>query len=103
VQSMASTVTQGASTTRIQFNIGTNLQKATDDVRARVEAARAQLPREIDPPTVTQVSFDDQPIITYAVTPAPGVTMSAADLSWIVDNDISRSVQAVSGVGQVQR
>ena len=103
IQSMASVVTQGSSVTRIQFNIGTNLQKATDDVRAKVEAVRAQLPREIDPPTVQQVSFDDQPIVTYAVSPAPGSTMTAADLSWIVDNDISRSLQAVSGVGQVQR
>ncbi|HEY1426033.1 MAG TPA: efflux RND transporter permease subunit [Caulobacteraceae bacterium] len=103
IQSMASVVTQGSSVTRIQFNIGTNLQKATDDVRAKVEAVRAQLPREVDPPTVQQVSFDDQPIITYAVTPAPGITMSAADLSWIADNDLSRTLQAVPGVGQVSR
>jgi HAE1 family hydrophobic/amphiphilic exporter-1 len=103
IQSMASVVTQGSSVTRIQFNIGTNLQKATDDVRAKVEAVRAQLPREIDPPTVQQVSFDDQPIITYAVTPAPGVNISASDLSWIVDNDLARALQAVPGVGQVSR
>ena len=103
VQSMASTVTQGASVTRVQFNIGTNMQKATDDVRAQVEATRAQLPREIDPPTVTRFDFDDQPIITYAVTPAPGVTLSDADLSWIVDNDISRTLQGVEGVGSVGR
>jgi hydrophobic/amphiphilic exporter-1 (mainly G- bacteria), HAE1 family len=103
IQSMASVVTQGSSVTRIQFNIGTNLQKATDDVRAKVEAVRAQLPREIDPPTVEQVSFDDQPIVTYAVSPAPGSTMTAADLSWVVDNDLSRSLQAVAGVGQVER
>ncbi len=102
-QSMASTITQGSSITQIQFNIGTNLQKATDDVRAKVEAARAQLPREIDPPTVTQLDIEDAPIITYAVKPAPGVTMSDAELSWIVDNDITRNLQGVPGVGQVGR
>jgi len=103
IDAMSSVVTQGSSTTRIQFNIGTNLQKATDDVRAKVDAARALLPREVDPPNVQQVTFDDQPIITYAVTPAPGNNMSAADLSWIVDNDVSRTLQGVGGVGQVER
>ena len=33
----------------------------------------------------------------------PGVTMSASELSWIVDNDISRTLQGVPGVGQVSR
>jgi multidrug efflux pump subunit AcrB len=103
VQTIASTVSQGDSSTRIQFNLGTNMIKATDDVRAKVDAVRAQLPREIDPPTVSRFDFDDQPIITYAVSAAPGVSMSDADLSWIVDNDVARALQAVPGVGQVQR
>src|SRR5208337_4725053 len=75
----------------------------TDDVRAKVEAARAQLPREIDPPTVTQLDIEDQPIITYEVEPAPGATLSDAEISWIVDNDITRALQGVPGVGQVGR
>src|SRR5208337_2199817 len=54
VQTIASNVTQGVSSTRIQFNIGTNMIKATDDVRAKIDEVRAQLPREIDPPTVTR-------------------------------------------------
>jgi HAE1 family hydrophobic/amphiphilic exporter-1 len=103
VQTIASTVSQGDSETRVQFNLGTNMIKATDDVRAKVEAVRAQLPREIDPPTVSRFDFDDQPIITYAVSPAPGVSMSDAELSWIVDNDISRVLQGVAGVGQISR
>ena len=102
-QSMASTITQGSSITQIQFNIGTNLQKATDDVRAKVEAARAQLPREIDPPTVTQLDIEDQPIITYEVEPATGASLSDADMSWLVDNDITRALQGVPGVGKVGR
>jgi HAE1 family hydrophobic/amphiphilic exporter-1 len=103
VQTIASNVTQGASSTRVQFNLGTNMIKAVDDVRAKLDAVRAQLPREIDPPTVSRFDFDDQPIITYAVAPAPGVSMSDADLSWIVDNDIARALQGVDGVGQVAR
>ena len=32
------------------------------------------------------------------MSPAPGVAMSDAQLSWMVDNDISRLLQAVPGV-----
>src|SRR5580692_12077793 len=103
VQDIASTVSQGDSNTRIQFNLGTNMIKATDDVRAKIDAVRAQLPREIDPPTVSRFDFDDQPIVTYAVAAAPGAALSDSDLSWIVDNDIARQLQGVPGVGQVQR
>jgi len=103
VDAMSSSVTQGSSVTRVQFNLGTDLQRAMDDVRAKVEATRAQLPREVDPPLVQRFDFDDQPIMTFAVDPAPGVTLSDAELSWIVDNDIARTLQAVPGVGQVSR
>src|ERR1700722_9088105 len=89
VQNIRSYVSQGDSQTQIQFNLGTNMIKATDDVRAKIDAVRAQLPREIDPPTVSRFDFDDQPIITYAVTAAPGVTRSDAGLSWAVDNDVA--------------
>src|SRR5580658_2902433 len=103
VQDVASTVSQGDSSTRIQFNLGTNMIKATDDVRAKIDAVRNQLPREIDPPTVSRFDFDDQPIVTYSVSPAPGFSLSDAELSWIVDNDIARDLQSVQGVGQVSR
>jgi HAE1 family hydrophobic/amphiphilic exporter-1 len=103
IQSIRSTVSQGASVTSVEFALGTNMIKATDDVRAKIDAVRAQLPREIDPPTVGRFDFDDQPIITYAVFPARGANLSDSDLSWIVDNDIARKLQGVDGVGQVSR
>jgi HAE1 family hydrophobic/amphiphilic exporter-1 len=52
---------------------------------------------------VTQLDIEDQPIITYEVEPAPGATLSDAEISWIVDNDITRALQGVPGVGQVGR
>ena len=103
VQTIASNISQGVSSTRVQFNLGTNMITATDDVRAKIDSVRSQLPREIDPPTVSRFDFEDQPIIYYAVSPAPGVTMSDSQVSWIVDNDISRALQGVNGVGQVAR
>lgn len=101
VNNVQSVVTQGVSTTSIQFEMGEDLQKKTDEVRAKIDQTRQVLPRDIDEPTITQVEIDAAfPIITYAVE-APA--MSDEELSWYVDDRISRELQTVSGVAQVSR
>jgi len=101
VKNVQSVVTQGVSTTSIQFEMGEDLQKKTDEVRAKIDQTRQVLPRDIDEPTITQVEIDDAfPIITYAVE-AP--SMSDEQLSWYVDDRIARELQTVAGVAQVTR
>ena len=100
VDSIDSTVTQGSSSTFIQFQLGQDIQKATDDVRSKVEAIRNDLPRDIDPPITQRLEIDEQPIVTYAVSD-PG--MSETDLSWLIDNTISRRLQASPGVSRIDR
>jgi HAE1 family hydrophobic/amphiphilic exporter-1 len=100
VKTIRSSVVQGGSTTTIEFELSEDLQKATDEVRSRVDQARAQLPREIDEPTVQRLEIDSAPIMTYAVA-AP--TMSQTDLSWFVDDTVSRALQGEKGVAQVAR
>ena len=100
VDTIFSDVSLGASTTEIQFNLGQDPQKATDDVRSKVDQVRNLLPRDIDPPIVQREDFDGHSIITYAVS-APG--LSQADLSWFIDNTLTRKLQASPGVGQVKR
>ncbi len=100
VENVQSVVTQGASTTNITFKMGEDLQKKTDEVRTKIEQVRAQLPRDIDAPTVQRVEIDSAPIMTYAVS-VEG--MSDAQLSWFVDDTIARALQAERGVAQVTR
>ena len=100
VKTVRSSVVQGASTTTLEFELGEDLQKVTDQVRSKVDQARAQLPREIDEPTVQRLEIDSAPIMTYAVS-APG--RSQADLSWFIDDYVSRTLQGEKGVAQVAR
>jgi HAE1 family hydrophobic/amphiphilic exporter-1 len=100
IDTVQSIVTQGVSTTVVQFKIGYDLQKASDDVRAKVDQTRAQLPREVDEPIVQRLEIDSAPIITYAVE-APG--MSTEELSWFIDNDLSRRLQGQEGVAAIGR
>jgi len=96
----SSTVMLGSSTTAAEFEIGTDMQKAVDQVRTAVERTRPQLPQGIDAPSVTRVDASSAPILTYAVS-APN--MSAVELSWFVDDTITRALQAQRGVSQISR
>jgi hydrophobic/amphiphilic exporter-1 (mainly G- bacteria), HAE1 family len=100
VRDIQSQVIQGSSTTIVTFELSEDLQKVTDEVRTRVDQVRANLPREIDPPSVQRLEIDSSPIITYAVA-APGMTPS--QLSWFIDDTVSRTLQSEKGVAQISR
>ncbi|MBQ1498990.1 MAG: efflux RND transporter permease subunit [Sphingomonas sp.] len=99
VKHVFSTVTNGHSTTLVEFRIGENQQKAIDEVRTAIDRIRADLPRGIDPPVVERVDIDAVPVLTFAVA-AP---MSDVDLSWYVDDRVARTLQAVPGVSSIRR
>jgi HAE1 family hydrophobic/amphiphilic exporter-1 len=100
VKHISSTVVQGSSSTTIEFQFGTDSQKALDDVRSAVDRARVNLPLGIDPPYVGSFDIDSQPLMFYAVS---SPTLTATDLSWFIDNTAARAIQARKGVGQVTR
>lgn len=100
IEHVQSTITDGVSTTVIEFNIGKNIFEAMNDVRAAVSNIRADLPSNMDAPVVSKVSTTGLPIQTFSVS-APG--MSEEALSWFVDNTVARKLTAVPGVGQVTR
>ena len=100
VKHVSSTVTLGSSATVVEFQFGSDPQKALDDMRSAIDRVRVNLPLGIDPPTVSRFDVDDQPLMFYAVS-SPKLT--AADLSWFIDNTVARAIQAGRGVGQVTR
>ena len=100
MRSVQSVVAQGVSTTVVEFELGEDLQKVTDEVRQKVDQTRAVLPREIDPPNVSRIEIASSPVVTYAVA-SPG--MSPAQLSWFIDDTVSRALQAQDGVAQIAR
>lgn len=100
VKHISSTAVLGSSTTTVEFELHSDMQKATDDVRTAVERARIDLPPGIDPPLVQRLDIDAAPILTYAVSaPAMGNT----ELSRFVDKVVTRALQAQQGVAQVHR
>jgi len=100
VKHISSTAVLGSSTTTVEFELHSDMQKATDDVRTAVERARVELPAGIDPPLVQRLDIDNAPILTYAVS-APG--MGDTELSRFIDKVVTRALQAQAGVAQVRR
>lgn len=101
IKTLQSSVTDGVSTTSMEFEIGEDLQKKTDEIRTKIASARAILPRDIDEPVVQRIEVDSAaPILTYAVA-APGLTDD--ELSWFIDDEVSRTLQAANGVSQINR
>ncbi|MEZ5502217.1 MAG: efflux RND transporter permease subunit [Halioglobus sp.] len=100
VDHVQSTVTQGLSTTRVEFEIGEDPQKATDEVRAAIDRVRSSLPRGTEEPIVERFEMDSMPVVTYAVS---GEHQTDLELSWLVDDVIARRLVTEPGVAQVKR
>jgi hydrophobe/amphiphile efflux-1 (HAE1) family protein len=101
IDDISSTVNDGVSNTVINFVLGTNTDRATNDVRNAVSQIRQNLPQDINEPVVKRIEFaSGGPVSTYAVS---SNQRSVAELSNLVDQTISRAVLAVPGVAQVNR
>lgn len=100
IEDMSSSVTEGASTTMIQFVLERNVFEALNDVRAAVSNIRADLPRELEEPIVSKVNASGSPILTYTVG---SDSMDEEALSWFVDNLVARKLTAIPGLATVGR
>ena len=99
VKRVISTVTEGVSTTAIEFNLDADLATALDDTKDAITRIRTDLPQDIQEPVIGKVEIGGS-LMTYAVS-SPG--MSPDELSWFVDREVSRALYGVSGVAKVSR
>ncbi len=100
VKSVTSTVTDGVSTTAVEFRMEVPTDKAVQDVKDAVDQIRGDLPGDIEAPVVTRIDVEGQAIMTFAVS-APDMTME--EISWFVDDTVTRALQGRPGIGRVTR
>ncbi len=93
-------IKDGTATISAEFRLERDSRLALEDVRSAVSRIRGDLPREMLDPVVNKVEMSGKPILTYTIT-AP--TMSEEELSWFVDNNITKLLLGVKGVGAVAR
>jgi len=100
VKHIMSTVTDGSSSTVIEFRLEINQDRALNDVKDAIDKIRLDLPRDINEPIVQRIDVEGQSILTFAAS-SPGMTLE--QLSWHVDDVITRELQGLKGVGRVER
>ena len=100
VKSITSYVTEGTSGTNVEFQLGTPVDRATNDVRDAVAKIRSELPEGILEPQVQRIEIEGGPIAYYSVE---GVDMTLEQLSWYVDNTVIKRLLSVKGVASVFR
>jgi len=100
VDEINSSVREGNSSTFVQFEIGTPTDRAVNDVRDAIAQIRGDLPDGILEPQINRVDIAGDPILYVA---AETTDMSLEELSWYVDNFVSRRLLGVEGVAAVSR
>jgi multidrug efflux pump subunit AcrB len=94
------TVQDGAVSISAEFRLEKPVQDAVDDVRDAVQRVRSDLPGDLRDPVITKFDFASSPVLVFT---AKSSRMDDEALSWFVDNEVTKAMLAVSGVGSVSR
>src|SRR6204780_1406471 len=100
VRNITTVIVEGLVNISLQFEIGTPIDRAVSDVRDAVAKVRNDLPQGIFEPLVTRVTVDGDAFAYYAVTTT---NLTPEQLSWFIDNTVTKRLLAVPGVAQVSR
>ncbi len=96
---MTSVSSFGNTTITLQFNLDRDIDAASQDVQAAINAARGVLPTGMpNPPTYSKVNPADTPILTLALT---SDTLPLEKVNDLADTTLAQKLSEVSGVGLV--
>ncbi|MBJ6609421.1 MAG: efflux RND transporter permease subunit [Candidatus Thiothrix moscowensis] len=93
-------LSDGGGAVSVEFTIDKDTEVAQNEVRNAVDSIRADLPPAMTDPVVSKLNTAGMPIITFTVT---SDRLDEKELSWFVDNEISKALLATKGVGRVSR
>ena len=97
---ITTTLVDGSATIAAEYELEKPVQEAVDDVRSAVSRVRADLPADLRDPVVTKLELSSQPILAFAIASS---RLDEQELSWFVDDQLTRRLLAVTGVGAVTR
>jgi multidrug efflux pump len=96
---MTSSSSYGISQVTLQFDLNRDIDSASQDVQAAINAAASALPRNLPyPPVYSKVNPADTPIVTLALH---SDTVALRNLSDLADTLLAQRLSEISGVGNV--
>ncbi len=100
IDTLYSTASEGSSFTRIQFQLGTDITEAVNEVKSEIDNIRGELPDGILEPRVQKEQTSSDPI-SYFAAAAPDMTLE--ELSWFIDDTVTKRLLNVPGLSEVSR
>jgi len=97
---VTTTITDGTVSISVSFKLEKDSETALNEVRNAVDSAQADLPAQMQTPSVTKVTVQSSALVTYAIR---STALNETELSWFIDNDLTKALLSVPGVGQVNR
>lgn len=98
IKNISSQSYDGLSTIAVQFVLSKNADVAAEEVRAKVNLARQNLPNNINPPIVQKLDIASSPILWISVSGK----VPYLKLSQYADKTLKQQLQTVSGVGNIE-
>jgi multidrug efflux pump len=97
IKEMTSTAYEGGANVQIEFDAGIDTNKALQDVREKVDKAKAEIPSEADEPTVNEVTmsrFDPMLVLNLAGNVSERMLTTIA-------KDLKEELEGIAGVLEV--
>ena len=97
IEELTASAYEGGANVTIKFDAGTDVDVALQDARAKVDAAKAKLPRETEEPTVSEVKFSrfDPMLVLNLAGEVPERTLTT------IARDLKEKIEGVTGVLEV--
>ncbi|MFQ3575140.1 MAG: efflux RND transporter permease subunit [Cytophagales bacterium] len=100
IKSISSASNQGNSTITIEFELGADMETATNDVRDKVGEASRRLPVDIDaPPVVVKADANSDAILSMTIS---SEKRNALELSDFAENVVAQRFLTIPGVSNIQ-
>lgn len=100
VKRISSTASEGSSSTGVEFEVGTDVNEAVNEVKNAIDQVRGSLPDGILEPLVSKIDIMGEPIAYFAVE---ADDMTIEQLSWFVDDTVAKRLLAIDGMAEVDR
>jgi HAE1 family hydrophobic/amphiphilic exporter-1 len=97
VKNVTSVSQEGISVVSIEFNLGVNSSEAAADVREKVDAIRASLPRDALSPTISKFDINAVPVLYYGMSSE----RPSKQLRYIAEEIVTNRLARVPGVASV--
>lgn len=100
VSNISSTASEGQSRTFVEFEIGTDPDQGVNDVKNAIDTIRGDLPDGILEPRVSRVDIGGGALAYFSVRTTD---MTLEQLSWFVDDTVTKRLLGVEGMATVFR